>query len=51
MASIVNKRYYCEHCDDYVSRSTYRWHQKETERKRIKTDDDYIDEASDKVYQ
>ena len=36
----ANKRYFCMHCNDYVSRSTYRRHQDEAERgKRMKMDD------------
>ena len=52
MATIAMKqRFYCQHCDDHVSRSTYRRHQQEQKRmKRMMADSDSTD-RSDEVVQ
>ena len=36
---VMCKRIYCEHCEDYVSRSTYRRHQKERKTYEMENED------------
>ena len=37
---VMCKRIYCEHCEDYVSRSTYRRHQKERKTYEMENEDE-----------